>query len=110
MGIPPAWLTVIMAVVAGGVVVPRERMANQHRIGALGIECAVGLVHQIIGWQGFAAGQGQGAVEVRRTWRDRKSTRLNSSHVRISYAVFCLKKKKKKKHLQSPLHISSLHP
>src|SRR5690554_7400349 len=28
--------------------------------------------------------------------RDRKSTRLNSSHVRISYAVFCLKKKKQK--------------
>src|SRR5690606_41508209 len=28
---------------------------------------------------------------------DRKSTRLNSSHVKISYAVFCLKKKKKKK-------------
>src|SRR5207302_9330282 len=26
-------------------------------------------------------------------WRDRKSTRLNSSHVKISYAVFCLKKK-----------------
>src|SRR6266496_5600362 len=34
-------------------------------------------------------------------WRsrtDRKSTRLNSSHVEISYAVFCLKKKKKKKY------------
>src|SRR5690349_24184665 len=30
--------------------------------------------------------------------RDRKSTRLNSSHVEISYAVFCLKKKKKKQH------------
>src|SRR5439155_15224044 len=31
-----------------------------------------------------------------RTWhQDRKSTRLNSSHVAISYAVFCLKKKKK---------------
>src|SRR5690606_41754600 len=31
-------------------------------------------------------------------WRgDRKSTRLNSSHVKISYAVFCLKKKKKKR-------------
>src|SRR5436305_9117462 len=29
-------------------------------------------------------------------YRDRKSTRLNSSHVRISYAVFCLKKKKRK--------------
>src|SRR5690242_20883416 len=30
-----------------------------------------------------------------RTARDRKSTRLNSSHMSISYAVFCLKKKKK---------------
>src|SRR5437773_8849040 len=30
--------------------------------------------------------------------RDRKSTRLNSSHITISYAVFCLKKKKKKRH------------
>src|SRR2546430_4878408 len=29
-------------------------------------------------------------------WRDRKSTRLNSSHSQISYAVFCLKKKKNK--------------
>src|SRR5436309_6178947 len=32
--------------------------------------------------------------------RDRKSTRLNSSHVKISYAVFCLKKKKKKKKIK----------
>src|SRR3712207_9116188 len=30
-----------------------------------------------------------------RVHRDRKSTRLNSSHANISYAVFCLKKKKK---------------
>src|SRR5262245_62576340 len=30
--------------------------------------------------------------------QDRKSTRLNSSHLGISYAVFCLKKKKKKQH------------
>src|SRR2546421_3048368 len=30
------------------------------------------------------------------SWRDRKSTRLNSSHDQISYAVFCLKKKKNK--------------
>src|SRR5258708_18018529 len=35
------------------------------------------------------------------TYRDRKSTRLNSSHQIISYAVFCLKKKKKR--------ISQLH-
>src|SRR5690242_21063411 len=32
---------------------------------------------------------------------DRKSTRLNSSHMSISYAVFCLKKKKKKKKNQT---------
>src|SRR5690554_7121073 len=32
-------------------------------------------------------------MELMRTPQDRKSTRLNSSHVRISYAVFCLKKK-----------------
>src|SRR5438045_4522189 len=31
---------------------------------------------------------------------DRKSTRLNSSHLGISYAVFCLKKKKKKKKIK----------
>src|SRR3712207_7699398 len=35
--------------------------------------------------------------------RDRKSTRLNSSHANISYAVFCLKKKKNTLHLLSPL-------
>src|SRR3712207_7749063 len=34
-------------------------------------------------------------------WRDRKSTRLNSSHANISYAVFCLKKKKQKTILKS---------
>src|SRR5690349_23628407 len=33
----------------------------------------------------------------RKSAEDRKSTRLNSSHVEISYAVFCLKKKTKKK-------------
>src|SRR5690349_22062983 len=32
---------------------------------------------------------------------DRKSTRLNSSHVEISYAVFCLKKKKKKQNIRN---------
>src|SRR3989442_9531140 len=37
---------------------------------------------------------------------DRKSTRLNSSHVRISYAVFCLKKKKKRQH-QRQVRISN---
>src|SRR5436305_14488234 len=36
---------------------------------------------------------------------DRKSTRLNSSHVRISYAVFCLKKKNQ---ILTPAHTDSL--
>src|SRR5437870_6827596 len=38
--------------------------------------------------------------------RDRKSTRLNSSHVAISYAVFCLKKKKKSQSSSLQLNIS----
>src|SRR2546426_8203121 len=38
---------------------------------------------------------------------DRKSTRLNSSHLVISYAVFCLKKKKKHELVTSPLLITS---
>src|SRR2546426_3862678 len=36
-----------------------------------------------------------GEHKARRAFGDRKSTRLNSSHLVISYAVFCLKKKKK---------------
>src|SRR5438067_10582827 len=39
---------------------------------------------------------------------DRKSTRLNSSHVSISYAVFCLKKKKKQKQLKIDVSIISI--
>src|SRR3712207_7921863 len=45
-------------------------------------------------------GQGDCAFDVRRVderLKDRKSTRLNSSHANISYAVFCLKKKKKQR-------------
>src|SRR5205814_8512097 len=38
----------------------------------------------------------RGRDRVHRSFGDRKSTRLNSSHLGISYAVFCLKKKKKK--------------
>src|SRR5438034_3277868 len=40
-----------------------------------------------------------------RAIRDRKSTRLNSSHTVISYAVFCLKKKKKQK--KTPITVAS---
>src|SRR2546422_2739312 len=41
------------------------------------------------------AALGQNRMRVRSQRRDRKSTRLNSSHGYISYAVFCLKKKNK---------------
>src|SRR6266496_1386300 len=44
-----------------------------------------------------ASGPRRPARRTARRRGDRKSTRLNSSHVEISYAVFCLKKKKKKK-------------
>src|SRR5699024_11440909 len=51
---------------------------------------------------------------IRLATRDRKSTRLNSSHVSISYAVFCLKKKKEKHGTyNSPLsryHLSRTRP
>src|SRR5687768_18185612 len=45
--------------------------------------------------QPLGVGERQRVVERARRHRDRKSTRLNSSHGYISYAVFCLKKKKK---------------
>src|SRR3712207_7727312 len=53
-----------------------------------------------------ALGRGGPGVRRRRQGRplDRKSTRLNSSHANISYAVFCLKKKK----LYSPHYLFSL--
>src|SRR5438309_3263481 len=44
----------------------------------------------------------------RRGRRDRKSTRLNSSHSSISYAVFCLKKKKNSIHLVHPCEAALL--
>src|SRR5256885_11568541 len=49
---------------------------------------------------------------VRQTWpphRDRKSTRLNSSHLVISYAVFCLKKKKKNTYRTHSGHYRCYH-
>src|SRR5690554_841714 len=52
----------------------------------------------------FSSGYLISRVPVGCGWNlDRKSTRLNSSHVRISYAVFCLKKKKNKKKKSSKI-------
>src|SRR5439155_14280975 len=55
-------------------------------------EKAVGMNHHpAVACKVFAFAGNENA----KTLQDRKSTRLNSSHVAISYAVFCLKKKKK---------------
>src|SRR3989442_9792239 len=70
--------------------------ANLERI--LSVVRAIGQVIVIVdeGDRAFGNqdGEGDGGTSSR-SRSDRKSTRLNSSHVRISYAVFCLKKKKK---------------
>src|SRR6266496_5572255 len=55
--------------------------------------CAAALAPGCRGWSSETRGRRPATARCR---RDRKSTRLNSSHVEISYAVFCLKKKKKR--------------
>src|SRR5438045_6576144 len=57
------------------------------------------VAHALRHHQGNVGRRGRGDRWQRfRRDQDRKSTRLNSSHLGISYAVFCLKKKKKKKY------------
>src|SRR2546421_3563020 len=52
---------------------------------------------------GHRALEAEEVLDLPRENEDRKSTRLNSSHDQISYAVFCLKKKKQKSELQSTI-------
>src|SRR5690349_22527614 len=72
------------------------RADRQHLVRAW--VARVGIQVRICHRQARVGGPVQGDCPGRRPARrqDRKSTRLNSSHVEISYAVFCLKKKKKK--------------
>src|SRR5690606_41484293 len=74
--------------------VPRHPLAiNPHR----GLVRAIGFLTQARGRMADVKGIGDLSCSAcrhpARVRRDRKSTRLNSSHVKISYAVFCLKKK-----------------
>src|SRR5690606_40741430 len=62
-----------------------EWQPAEGRIPIVAVEWADGVVN--------LSGAYLGRVPWTRAYRDRKSTRLNSSHVKISYAVFCLKKK-----------------
>src|SRR5690625_6327292 len=69
---------------------PTRRSSDLNKIPAPTAEPKrdiIQLVFMALGWCGWVS------VCVMRVGLDRKSTRLNSSHVAISYAVFCLKKK-----------------
>src|SRR5205814_10104155 len=73
------------------------RMNNQLlRSGARLLIASVALQGQMLGAT-FSFAERNYELIVSEVSEDRKSTRLNSSHLGISYAVFCLKKKKKKR-------------
>src|SRR3712207_7170616 len=79
---------------------PRRDRGAEHRVGALD-----GAVGQLLRATRTAeSGEGEPA-QVGRREVDRKSTRLNSSHANISYAVFCLKKKKTQRLIRPSLAI-----
>src|SRR5690606_25245915 len=84
------------------------RLAPAHKFpsGPEDLAAAVGWLRDNVAQYGgdpdkiVLSGQSAGAAHVAAyVAQDRKSTRLNSSHVKISYAVFCLKKKKKQKEI-----------
>src|SRR5204863_9019838 len=74
--------------------VRRHRRHRRHRgarpLARLGLCRDQGGLSPLLSFRG--EGRGEGLVASRSSPADRKSTRLNSSHVEISYAVFCLKK------------------
>src|SRR2546427_3656701 len=65
---------------------PREAEAAEHGLNYVALDGDIGCIIN-----------GAGLAMATMDMIDRKSTRLNSSHSQISYAVFCLKKKKKSK-------------
>src|SRR3712207_8167596 len=70
----------------------REQMRDDARVDTGTRSRSVRLLEQLACGGGYRAVSLSGWADQR---VDRKSTRLNSSHANISYAVFCLKKKKK---------------
>src|SRR5690242_20892915 len=107
---PPVHFTNLLIVVAVGLLAPLALgFAPRFRLPAIVLEIVLGIVigPSGLGWVkpdlpvsilalvGLAFLLFLSGLEI--DVEDRKSTRLNSSHMSISYAVFCLKKKKKKK-------------
>src|SRR5258705_9274055 len=74
---------------------PYTTLFRSPGLGLVGVADEV-LVHRPLGDEGHLAPHREA---------DRKSTRLNSSHLGISYAVFCLKKKNNKHNIYCTLHI-----
>src|SRR5438067_10301019 len=74
--------------------------------GGVGDQDVVGVVGYLKDDVGVLDGAEAGVAELLGAFsaEDRKSTRLNSSHVSISYAVFCLKKKKLNTHINHRTH------
>src|SRR5437870_8084197 len=73
------------------------RLAVDHQLKVVADHVDVPVGDQPLAWVDGLEGAIREGAEIGPVDRDRKSTRLNSSHVAISYAVFCLKKKKKQK-------------
>src|SRR5258705_4568252 len=69
---------------------PKTALAN---LASPKIECASHVAPSALESAKQFGFQGAAIREIQIAWPDRKSTRLNSSHLGISYAVFCLKKK-----------------
>ena len=85
--VPPAFaardrLALFVGVPAGHVVRGVERVADQHRVGALGVERAVGFDHQLVGGQAGAAAQRQRFGESERLGRDDQSGVLWAARAR----------------------------
>src|SRR5690554_7686860 len=75
---------------------PARKLPPMTDCGAKPIECTTpSSASTCSRTRSASAARSSASVTSSCTTGDRKSTRLNSSHVRISYAVFCLKKKKK---------------
>src|SRR5437660_8011694 len=74
----------------------RDEYGVAHRLWVIAEPQRVAAIHKAMGHQKLVIADGHHRYET-----DRKSTRLNSSHVAISYAVFCWKKKKKKKKIKA---------
>src|SRR5690625_7033987 len=86
-------VTVLVAIIGLLIFMQKKHISFTKRVfAALGMGIVLGALLQAI------YGAGSTVLSETVSWysivgRDRKSTRLNSSHVAISYAVFCLKKK-----------------